>query len=118
MAKTDSGTGGEAANVAAAPADPKFLIIRCGECDAEIDRVEYDAAAKTPPAVVALQSALGVSERQARSMVEAHNPDALQTQEEAARTLAADIAAGEVADRPRDTYACPNGHDAGLEVTQ
>jgi hypothetical protein len=116
--KKDGAALTEGARVTAVPAATQTLVIRCSECGTEVDRVKYTPAEGPPPAVATVAAALGLSEADAEKLVKKENPEALRSSEEAARALADDIAARDVEDRAADTYACPNGHDADLEVTE
>lgn len=116
MAKQDGAQATASASVDTAPADPRMISIVCSECGGMVDRVGYDAAPQFPPALASLMGDVGMSEKEARALLADRNPDALRTQEENARDLVDRILAKDVADRDADTYTCPNGHDAGLEV--
>ncbi len=114
--RTDQGDMGETARVVVLPQAAHTMTIHCSECGAEIDRVKYTPVDGPPAAVTTVAGALGISEEEAVKLVRKNNPDALVTAEEAADKLAADIAGRRVADRGDDTYACPLGHEADLEV--
>lgn len=96
----------------------KTVTIRCSECAAEVDRVEWREYEGPPPAVSLIMAALSLDEKAARKVVEENNPAALLDPRENAEALTADILARNVADRPDDTYQCPNGHDADLEIAK
>jgi hypothetical protein len=96
----------------------KTVTIRCSECGAEVDRVEWREYSGPPPAVTAVMGALDVDEKTARKIVADQNPSALLDPRENAEALTADIIGRNVADRDAATYACPNGHDAPLEVAK
>lgn len=96
--------------------DTKILTVACADCGTTVDRVEYDANATTPPAVMQVASALGLDEDAARALVAKQNPDALRTQEDNARALADAIVAGTVEGRPTEVDECPRGHGRNLEV--
>jgi hypothetical protein len=100
------------------PREDRFLYILCAECGAQVDKVEYSIVEGPNPHVAQLQSLLGCDEKTAGQILSKENPDLLRSQEERARELADKIVGKSVEDRPADTYACPNGHDAGLEVAE
>lgn len=118
--RKDTASTAEAAEAVRFPdeSDIRIMDIRCGECGMTVDRVEYDAAAQVPAGVAAIMGALGVDEAAARAICEEHNPEGLRTQQENAAALADAIVAGDVEDRPADTYACPNGHTGSLEIAR
>ena len=98
------------------PSDLRILTVRCGECRATVDRVEYDANWSEDVVVAAAASALGTDAKKARKILADTNPDALRSHEDRAADLVGQIVAGNVPDRHADTYACPNGHTGSLEI--
>lgn len=94
----------------------RFVFVSCADCGAEVDRVEYDDA-PTSAAVAAVVAALGIDDAAAVKLVKRNNPGAELTSEQNARALAELIAARAVDDRAAETYACPNGHDGELVVS-
>lgn len=118
--RKDAASTAETAEAVRTPdaSDIRIVDIRCGECGTTVDRVEYDAAAQIPAGVASLMGALGIDEATARGICEEHNPAGLRTQEENATVLADAIVAGDVEDRPAETYACPNGHTGSLEIAR
>lgn len=96
----------------------QYLYILCVECGAQVDKVEYSITEGPNPHVAQLESLLGCDEKTAGQILSQQNPELLRSQEERARELADQIVNKSVDDRPADTYACPNGHDAGLEVAE
>lgn len=86
----------------------KYVFVTCDACGAEVDRVEYDAGAAAP-AVQDVANALNLSVDKAAAIVAEQNPGAELSSEDNARSLAEQIAAKSVKDRPKATYVCPSG---------
>ena len=93
-----------------------YLYVTCADCGAEVDRIEYDPEADSS-AVQAVAAALDLDQQEARKLVQSKNPGAELSSREAADELAAKVVERDTTlDRPADSYACPAGHDSGLEV--
>lgn len=94
----------------------QYVFVVCGECNAEVDRIEYDDT--EPPAVVAVMDALNLSKDEAVKAVKRANPGAELSNAENAFALAETISKKAVKGRAKNTYRCPLGHNAALEVTE
>lgn len=94
----------------------KMVHVVCAECRAEVDRIEYDENGLSR-AVQNLMNDLGYDLAKAIKTVKRDAPGAEFSSEENARSLAESIANQTVEGRPAESYACPNGHDSYLLVT-
>jgi hypothetical protein len=95
----------------------QFRVVRCAECDAEVDRVEFDPDAGSAQ-VRTVAEALQVSEGEAAKVIERQTGNKPQTNAQAAGTLAESIAGKTVTGRAKGSYACPNGHKGDLTVAE